>query len=115
MHIKYIFRGLLALVIASAAWSLVRSVGWDQWLRSRAEPAPSIQFQNDGPELQGLETTLDTAPAAAGSAESRITAGMRKCKRGATVVYTDRNCPTGSQQKPIGGSMTVVNGAPSSY
>lgn len=112
MNTKYIFQGMLALVVASAGWSALQSGLVKDWLRSSSKPAAAIKFQNDGPSPD--------APVAEAPLNQAITkkgpGGMRKCKKGSTVVYTDRHCPEGSQQKDIdGGSMTVVKGTPDGF
>ncbi len=44
-----------------------------------------------------------------GSNAGQAVGGLRKCRRGANVAYTDSACPPGSHEEAIGGgSLTVV-------
>ncbi len=52
-------------------------------------------------------STLLPAPAAAGGQTQG--SRLRKCVAGAAVVYTDAECPAGSQPQPLsGGSVSVL-------
>lgn len=72
-----------------------------------AAAAPAIKFDNGTVRQQP-----DPASAASAVVQSRPTGpgGMRKCKKGSTVVYTDRICPPGTQEMDIGGNVNVVGG-----
>ncbi|RZL11454.1 MAG: hypothetical protein EOP40_02605 [Rubrivivax sp.] len=119
MHIKYIFQGLLALVVISAGMSLFKADLIRQWPAPSQAKAAAIQFQNDAPTADAL--LVEAAPPAPlvdpiqPDANKRGLGGMRKCKKGATVVYTDRPCPEGAQRKTIEGTMTVVKGVPQGF
>jgi hypothetical protein len=38
--------------------------------------------------------------------------GLRKCRSGANVLYTNSVCPAGSREEVVAGSLTVVPGQP---
>ena len=59
-----------------------------------------------GQHLPAASTLLPTPAAAGGRAPG---SGLRKCVTGAVVVYTDAECPAGSQaQRLSGGSVSVL-------
>lgn len=108
MQTKYIFQGIGALVLLSAAWHYV-GASVLQWLN----PPPvvvkaPVRFQNDGPEPAVAALIPDAGPKNVPMPVS----GARKCRKGSTVVYTDRDCPAGAQEVTIaGGAVTVVKGS----
>lgn len=119
MHIKYIFQGLLALVVVSAGWSFSQSDSIRHWMAPSQLKAPAVKFQNDGPTADALlAEAVPPTPLVdpiQPDANKRGLGGMRKCKKGTTVVYTDRPCPEGAQRKTIEGTMTVVKGVPGGF
>ncbi len=117
MHIKYVFQGLLALLVASAAWSLFLSDLVREKAPGSARSAAPITFQNDSPPADAVVAAANPGlnDPIQPDANKRGLGGMRKCKKGSTMVYTDRPCPEGSQRKTIGGSMTVVEGVPQGF
>ena len=93
---------------------MVLSVGWkykdaalvQEWLSpNRTQARPAIQFDNDGPGNAPVSSTMQQPPARKGLA------GVRKCRQGETVIYTDGDCPAGSREFAVtGGAVTVVPG-----
>jgi hypothetical protein len=87
-------KGLMLLLV-------VLLVGAGIWLMR--EPAQLARL------TQGVKQSL--APAAA--AVTPTTTATRKCKRGNEVLYTNDNCPAGSQEQAVkGGSLSVLPAAP---
>lgn len=109
MQTKYIFQGFGVLILASAAWHYV---GADMVRAARQpppKPAAVVKFQNDAPIAEAAPAIVPFS-----SAPKNIpmpAGGARKCRRGSTVFYTDRECPSGAKEHEIGGgSITVVKG-----
>ncbi len=83
----------LALVVGLAAY-----VHDPQAVRRLLQHAPAAS------------TLVPTAPAAGGEAHG---SRMRKCVAGAAVVYTDGDCPAGSQPQVLsGGTVSVLPAQP---
>ncbi len=99
-------RSLVVIVVLAAAAAAVW--GW-AWLGRRPTvlpepvPVPGADIArpfNEQPPLAGRPARLPP-PAAP--------ARMRKCLRGAEVLYTDGNCPSGSVEKTVErGSLNVL-------
>ncbi len=109
MQTKYIFQGFGALILASALWHYVGADMVRAWRQPVHPPVAKVKFQNDGPTI---EAAVPIVPFS--SAPKNIpmpVSGARKCRRGSTVFYTDRDCPSGAKEHEIaGGSITVVKG-----
>lgn len=106
MTVKHIFGGLLVAILASIAWRFGALQGMQDWLHPSPAPQANIQFDKLEPPRAGIN--LDSPPSNQGT---RLVGGMRKCKRGNDVIYTDGDCPAGSKEVNIkGGSVTVVPG-----
>lgn len=109
MQIKYIFQGFGVIILASAAWRFVGAEMYQDWRRPPAPRPVAVKFQNDGPTPGGALAEVSSAPRNVPMEVS----GARKCRKGNTTVYTDRDCPTGTQEVTIaGGVITVVKGQP---
>lgn len=74
---------------------------------SYRDSEPVRRFWPGGlPSLPAL-ATMPGKPT--GSSASQALSGLRKCRSGATVAYTDATCPPGSREEAIaGGTLTVV-------
>lgn len=97
---------MAALVVLSVGWKYKDAALVQEWLApNRTQARPAIQFDNDGPGNAPISSTLQQ-PAA-----QRGLAGVRKCRQGETVIYTDGDCPAGSREFAVtGGAVTVVPG-----
>lgn len=106
MTFKTIFAGVAALLLLSMAWKHKNS----DWMQSLTAPARSasqtaIRFDNDAPRSD--------MPTAGGdkSTSRKGAVGIRKCRHGEQVTYTDGDCPAGSHEHAVdGGAVTVVPG-----
>jgi hypothetical protein len=94
-------KSLLVLLVA-----LLVGVGF--WLLR--EPAQLARLMNSAQE--GAKQMVAPAVTSVSSVTSPA-AGLRKCKRGGEVLYTNDKCPAGSQEEAVkGGSLTVLPAAP---
>ena len=110
MTLKTLFLGLSLVLLLAIAWSQRNSPAVQALLRSREVHAPNIRFDNGSVRDTSAASELASAP----SDKPLSVTGVRKCARGATVVYTDKTCPPGSKQLAIAnGTVNVVdNNAP---
>ena len=106
MNIKTIALGVGALLLLSTAWKYKDADVVQDFLHSnRAQAHPPIAFDND---TQGDPSEPTTSPQ---PATRTGLAGVRKCRQGAKIVYTDGECPAGSREFTVnGGAVTVVPG-----
>lgn len=111
MTIKHIFWGLLFMVLASIGWRYKNAEAVQNFLHPQPTQVADIQFDKMEPPSAGpapgpgesMKPVSQAAPVA------RKVGGMRKCKKGREVIYTDGDCPTGSKELGMnGGSLTVV-------
>lgn len=104
MKIKTILTGGAAVLLLSVACKNWNS-DWVQSLTTphRTKVQPTLRFDNDDPSLDGT-----TAEPARQTARKGL-AGVRKCRQGEQVIYTDGDCPAGSREHAVnGGAVTVV-------
>jgi hypothetical protein len=71
----------------------------------------------DSPQLKRFTTqakqAAEQATTAAPAKPDAKSAGLRKCKRGGDVLYTNEACPPGSQEQSVkDGSLSVLPAAP---
>ena len=97
---KAFFVILLLAVLAAAVWAL-RDPELAQRLAHTEFRLPTIKFDNDTPTP------------AAGDEQKRKNAstqpGLRKCRKGHEVLYTNGTCPDGSKELSMdGGTVTVM-------
>jgi hypothetical protein len=90
MSLKFVIATVLLLALAAAVW-----------VYRGEEPLKRYVPR----EWQGAQS------AAGGNAPAAPAAGLRKCKQGGKLLYTNDDCPKGSVEQPIsGGAVTVVPG-----
>jgi hypothetical protein len=95
---------LLVLLLAGLAAWLMREPGSLARLTERAK-------QSVAPALTSATSATSATPST--SSQSASPAGLRKCKRGSEVLYTNDKCPAGSQEDLVkGGSLSVLPAAP---
>lgn len=107
MSIKIYFWGLIIAVLAAIGWRTLHTEAAQQWLHPQTTPPLVINFDNQeppsaGPPLRPGESAITPMPKAA--------SGMHKCRKGNQVTYTDGDCPVGSKEQTVGGTVTVVPG-----
>ena len=107
MSIKIYFWGLIIAVLAAIGWRTLHTEAAQQWLHPQTTQPLVINFDNQeppsaGPPPQAGESTITPMPKAA--------SGLRKCRKGNQVTYTDGDCPAGSKEQTVGGTVTVVPG-----
>jgi hypothetical protein len=102
---KLVFAVLVAVVLGAVLWGARDTAFVRQFMQPVVGTAPAIRFDND---TTALPPAGDSTPA-----RQDIRSGMRKCLRGAEVLYTDAPCPAGSREaKVAGGAVTVLPGTP---
>jgi hypothetical protein len=95
MSVKLLLGVLVLALLAGAGWYFRDNPEFRQWMRLQQQAAP---FNGAVPS---------------GAAQDAATAGLRKCRSGAKVVYTSGDCAKGSVEQPIsGGAVTVVPSQP---
>lgn len=106
MRIKTIAKGMAVLMVLSVGWKYKDAALVQEWLApSRTQARPAIKFDNDAPGEAPASSALEHTPSRTGLA------GVRKCRQGETVIYTDGDCPAGSREFAVtGGAVTVVPG-----
>ena len=90
---KLLLTLLLVAILAGAAWYYRDNPDLRRWL-GQQQAATDTQVKGATPDAAA--------------------AGLRKCRGGGKVVYTDGDCPKGSAEQPIKGSVTVVPSQPGS-
>lgn len=108
MLIKSVFGLALVLILAAVGW---RHAGQS----SNRTPAAAVLPIPAAISFDG--NASPTAPAARGPAVEEQAAGtvrgVRKCKKGATVIYTDQTCPKGMQDlRVVERELTVLPSTP---
>jgi hypothetical protein len=108
MLIKSVFGLALLLILAALGW---RYMGSDPNRKPAAVVAPlpaAISFE-------GTPSATDPAPrtpAVEAQAPGTVR-GVRKCKKGSTVIYTDQICPKGMQDlRVVERELTVLPSTP---
>ena len=102
MMVRLMFGAALLLLLAAAGWSLRQSEAVRGWLHPRDPRAPAITFDN-GSVRQAASAASDAA------VPIKAPGGFRKCRKGKTVVYTDRSCPEGTLEEAVAkGTLTVL-------
>lgn len=105
MLLQRLFIGAIALLVLAFAWRQRDSVGMEALTRSTSHKPLDIKFDNGTVRQSVASSAPRTAP------DPSVGTGLRKCKKGPTVVYTDGPCPAGTQQQALrGGTVTVVDG-----
>lgn len=107
MSIKIYFWGLAIALLAAVGWRYMHTEAAQQWLHPQVTKPVVINFDNQsapsaGPPPQAGESMTTPMPKAA--------SGLRKCRKGSQVIYTDGECPAGSKEQTVGGTVTVVPG-----
>ncbi|MEX8504329.1 hypothetical protein [Leptothrix ochracea] len=111
MIAKTLFWTLLLGLIASFAWHYHDAPLIQRWIHPpppvvseertwRDEAAERPQAVQPGAAPVRIAATAATAATAKG--------GLRKCRQGSTVIYTDDACPAGMQELSLSGTVTVL-------
>lgn len=106
MLLKRIFLGFLVLLALAAAWRW-RHSEFMRGLSGGAPAKPPAAFKFDNGSVR--DATAASSPAPVAAITDVPIGGVRKCKKGKEVVYTDGDCPKGTQEHAIKqGTVTVV-------
>jgi len=104
MALKRFFVVLGVLLLLAAGWRLWRSESVQLWLNPTPEQRLQIRFDNGT-----VRQAASAASVVPGSA--RVAGGLRKCQRGAQVVYTDGLCAPGATEQAVTrGTVNVMPG-----
>lgn len=97
-------RWILLLAVLAAGWLLRDTEPVRRLLHSAKQVAPPVPLPGWG------EAAADPARPGASTAGTTGTASrVRKCLRGAEVIYTNERCPAGSREQGLsGGTLTVM-------
>lgn len=91
-----------ALLVVAAAALAKYSEQISAWL---APPPPPKPFVFDNGSVR--EPPVVTRPPLA-----QQTGPLKRCEKAGSVTYTDQPCAPGAKARPVGGSMSVVDGYP---
>lgn len=101
MILRLLTVALVLIVGLPMGWRLLQSPQWRDWLNPPAPVKKAFQFDNG---------TVREPPAPASGPAIDVSPGLRKCRQGERVVYTDGPCPAGSKPVTLGGTVNVVPG-----
>jgi hypothetical protein len=108
MLIKSVFGLALFLILAAVGW---RYTGPDPSRKPAVVVSPlpaAISFEGNPSETAVPPRTPPVEEQAAGTVR-----GVRKCKKGSTVIYTDQICPKGMQDlRVVERPLTVLPSTP---
>ena len=108
MALKAIFWVALLALLGSIMWRYVEPGAFNDWLKGRgATPKPFV-FDN-GTVREIPSRPSPDVPISA----PQLAKAIRKCQRGAEMIYTDNPCQQGFSDQPISnGSVTAVEAGP---
>jgi hypothetical protein len=108
MWIKTVFGLALFLILAAAGW---RYAGPESSRKNLAVASPQpadIKFESTPSASPVTARAPPVEEQAAGTVR-----GVRKCKKGSTVIYTDQTCPKGMQDlRVVERELTVLPSTP---
>lgn len=107
MTIKHVFWGFVIALVAAVGWRYKDADAVQQWIHPQSSKPVEIRFDNDHPPGAGPAPLAGEAPI---TPMPKAATGPHKCKKGNQVIYTDGDCPAGSKEQTIGGTVTVVPG-----
>ena len=107
MTIKHVFWGFVIALVAAVGWRYKDADAVQQWIHPQSSKPVEIRFDNDQPPGAGPAPLAGEAPI---TPMPKAATGPHKCKKGNQVIYTDGDCPAGSKEQTIGGTVTVVPG-----
>lgn len=100
MLLRLLVAGIALLVGLPMAWRLWQSPQVQAWWRPAPEVSRPIIFDNG---------TVRQPPAPASGPMVNVSPGLKKCRRGDRVIYTDSWCPEGTTPVAIErGTVNVV-------
>jgi len=101
---------LLGILLVPWGWHH-RHDAWMHPFSPAAGPDGGVHIQFDNGTVRQMPSASEAEAAAAGLAPFRAPGGVRKCRKGATTVYTDGPCPPGSHEADLArGTVNVVSG-----
>jgi hypothetical protein len=98
MLLRVLFVSLALMIAAPLAWRAMQSDSVKNWWNPPPPPKP-FQFDNG---------TVRQAPQPSGPLQT-VSPGLKKCRQGDKLVYTDGPCPAGSKPETISGNVNVVS------
>lgn len=98
MLLRTLFIAMALMLAIPLAWRGLQSEQVKQWWNPPPPPKP-FQFDNG---------TVRQAPPPTTGAVQTVSPGLKKCRQGERLVYTDGPCPAGSRPENIGGTVNVV-------
>ena len=114
MALKTIFWVLALALLGSVVWHYSGSTAVKNLIDPDAVKKKPFVFDN-GSVREIAASAPSAAPITAPITAPNVVTAMRKCQRGAEVIYTDNPCQKGFLNQPIrNGSVTVVEGNPGS-
>ena len=95
------------LLVVAAGWRY-RHAGFIREL-THGQPKATVEIPFDNGTVRQYDRARPDARQ--GAAAQAAPAGVRKCRRGAEIIYTGGACPAGARELPMqGGTLSVVAG-----
>jgi hypothetical protein len=107
MLIKRIFLGTMLLLVLAMGWRYRNSEFAQNLIHPKEVRPVVIEFDNGSVR----QNSAASEPVQASGVQPSPPGTMRKCQKGAAVIYTDNYCPPGMQESGLSrGTVTVVHG-----
>lgn len=101
MTLKTILIATVVALLLAMAWKFKDSEAVRSLLDKAQERVKKIEFDNGTVR----SSAPASAPSSSGTTKGKAISGVRKCKRGEQIIYTDDVCPPGSID------LAIVNGS----
>jgi hypothetical protein len=98
MLLRALLTSLILLVALPLGWRLLQSPVVQAWWSPPPPPRP-IVFDNG---------SVREPRATSGAGAQTVSPGLKKCRQGERLLYTDGPCPPGSRPEAVGGTVNVV-------
>ena len=107
MSLKNISIGAAVLLMASIGWRYRNAPVITAWLSPDQPAAARIEFDNGTVR----DYSAASQPSQGNDSRNLGPGGVRKCKKGAEIIYTNEACPHGAKEHQMtGGTISVVPG-----
>ncbi len=107
MSLKNVSIGAAVLLLASIGWRYRNAPVITAWMSPDPPAAAKIEFDNGTVR----DYSAASQPGQGNDSRNLGSGGVRKCKKGAEIIYTNEACPQGAKEHQMtGGTISVVPG-----